>query len=46
MFLANNHRWSEFGHQVVARELAVVIASEITAVITNRPEVVVNIGAR
>jgi hypothetical protein len=46
VFLTNNHRWSEFGHEVVARELASVIASEITTLIISSPEVVVNIGTR
>jgi len=29
VFIPNNHRWSEFGHEVVAREVEAVVASQV-----------------
>ena len=29
VFAPNNHRWSEFGHEVVAREVEAVVASQV-----------------
>jgi len=30
VFISKNHRWSGFGHEVVAREVEAVVASQIT----------------
>ena len=29
VFIPNNHRWSDFGHEVVAREVEAVVASQV-----------------
>jgi hypothetical protein len=32
VFLPNNHRWSQAGHEIIAREVESVLAREITRV--------------
>jgi len=30
VFIANNHRWSEYGHEIIAREVEAALASQVT----------------
>jgi hypothetical protein len=30
VFTPNNHRWSEYGHEIIAREVESALASQVT----------------
>lgn len=36
VFIPNNHRWSEFGHEVIAREVEAIVSSQVTQLNRNR----------
>jgi len=38
VYLPNNHRWSRYGHEIVAREVECVLAANITALSLSRSE--------